>query len=126
MLKFARIALAVFFVVAGLNHFISPSPYLAIMPPFLPWPLALVYLSGIGEIAGGIAVLVPAMRKLAGVGLIGLLVAVFPANIYAALHGMELGGSAVPPALLWLRLPLQALLIAWVYFACWKERNPSR
>ncbi len=93
------------------------------MPPVLPWPLALVYLSGAAEIAGGLGVLWPQTRKIAALGLIVLLIAVFPANIYAALHGMQIGGRVIPPWLLWARLPLQALLIAWVYFACGREPN---
>lgn len=120
-MKILRIALALFFAVGGLNHFVSPASYLAIIPPVLPWPLALVYLSGAAEIAGGLGVLWPNTRKIAALGLIVLLIAVFPANIYAALHGMQIGGRAIPPWLLWARLPLQALLIAWVYFACCRE-----
>jgi uncharacterized membrane protein len=115
VLKLSRTALAVFFAVAGLNHFVSPAPYLAIMPRSLPWPLALVYISGAAEMAGGIGVLCARTRKSAGIGLILLLVAVFPANIYAAVVGMEIGGRAVPQWLLWLRLPLQLVLIAWVW-----------
>jgi uncharacterized membrane protein len=126
VLKVSRVALALFFAVAGVNHFVSPKPYLAIMPPALPWQLALVYVSGAAEIAGGIAALFRRTRKVAAVGLIALLIAVFPANIYAALHGMDFRGAAVPAWLLWARLPLQALLIAWVYIACWKEPKPLR
>ena len=104
--------LGVFFVVAGIGHFIAPRFYLAIMPPALPWPLALIYISGVAEILGGLGVLTPATRKLAGWGLIVLLVAVFPANIYAALHGM----GSIPSWVLWARLPLQIVFIAWVYW----------
>ena len=113
----SRALLALLFVAAGVNHFVSPAPYIAIVPPFLRWPEALVYLSGIAEIAGGLGILWPRTRRLAGWGLIVLLVAVFPANIYAAFAGMEVGGRAVPAWMLWVRLPLQALLIAWVYRA---------
>ncbi len=116
----SRVALALFFAFAGLNHFVSPKPYLAIMPPILPWPLALVYLSGAAEIAGAAGILFRGTRKLAAVGLITLLLAVFPANIYAATHGMQMGDYAVPSWLRWARLPLQVVLIIWVYIACWK------
>ncbi|CAN5385099.1 hypothetical protein BH23GEM4_BH23GEM4_09840 [soil metagenome] len=85
------------------------------MPPLLPHPRALVALSGAAEIAGGIGVLVPALRCAAGVGLIALLVAVFPANVYMVLRPAEAGGG-IPLWLLWLRLPLQAALIAWVWW----------
>ncbi|MBA3882059.1 MAG: DoxX family membrane protein [Chthoniobacterales bacterium] len=121
--RISRTALALFFAVAGLNHFLEPKPYLAIVPPSLPGPAALVYISGAAEIAGAVGILFKGTRKLATIGLIALLIAVFPANIYAALHGMQIGGRPIPSALLWARLPLQAVLIAWVYISCWNERK---
>jgi uncharacterized membrane protein len=123
MLTFSRLALALFFIGAGAAHFIAPTPYLAIMPPGLPWPAALVFVSGVAEIAGGAGVLWRRTRRFAGLGLVLLLIAVFPANIYAAMHGMQVGGRAVAPWILWLRLPVQAALVAWVYFTSWKERE---
>ena len=111
---FLRWLLGLCFVAAGLNHFIMPRFYLPIMPPALPWPLALIYVSGIAEILGGLGVLVPPARKLAGWGLIALLIAVFPANLYAAFHG----AGSIPPWILWTRLPFQLVFIAWVYWTC--------
>jgi uncharacterized membrane protein len=108
--------LAIFFVLAGANHFLNPGPYLAMMPPYLPWPAGLVIVSGVAEIAGGLGILIPGMRRLAGWGLIALLVAVFPANVQVALHGWS--GEQIPQWLLWARLPLQPILIAWVYWVC--------
>ena len=122
--KISRWLLAVFFVAAGANHFVSPKFYLLIIPPYLPWPLELVYISGAAEIAGGIGVLIPATRRLAGWGLVALLIAVFPANIHMALHGM---GGAFPHWLLWARLPLQIVFIAWVYWTCLqRSKNDGR
>ena len=109
-----RWLLGLCFLAAGLNHFFTPRFYLPIMPPFLPWPLALIYVSGVAEILGGIGVLVPPARKLAGWGLIALLIAVFPANLYAAFHG----AGSIPPWILWARLPFQLVFIAWVYWTC--------
>src|SRR5664279_2045258 len=80
------------FIVAGANHFVSPEIYQKIMPPFLPWPMALIYISGAAEILGGAGVLVPPVRRASGWGLILLLVAVFPANVFAAMHGFN-GGA---------------------------------
>ncbi|HEX8425018.1 DoxX family protein [Hymenobacter sp.] len=107
--------LALIFVGAGILHFVAPAPYLRIMPPYLPAPLLLVYLSGAAEVAGGIGLLLPATRRLASWGLILLLVAVFPANVYMLqTHGL---GPSVPLWVLWLRLPLQPLLMVWVYWS---------
>jgi uncharacterized membrane protein len=110
---FLRWLLGVFFVVAGIGHFVAPRFYLAIMPPALPWPLALIYVSGVAEILGGLGVLIPTTRKLAGWGLILLLIAVFPANLYAARHGL----GSIPSWVLWARLPFQLVFIAWVYWS---------
>ena len=102
------------FVVAGLNHFRNPGFYVGIMPPYLPWPLALVYLSGVAEAVLGALLLFPTCTVMAAWGLIALLIAVFPANVHMAMHP-ELYPSISPTALL-VRLPIQALLIAWAYW----------
>jgi uncharacterized membrane protein len=114
-----RWIMAVFFVVAGANHFISPSFYLGLMPPYLPRHLELIYVSGIAEMVLGVAVVLPRMRRIAGWSLIALLIAVFPANIHAALHGFQ----SVPGWILWARLPLQLVLIALVYWCCLREER---
>lgn len=106
--------LCVFFVLAGLNHFINPAIYQKIMPPYLPWSLFLVYLSGFFEIALGVMLPVPALTRIAAWGLIALLIAVFPANIHMAINP-ELYPE-INPLALWLRLPLQAVLMAWAYW----------
>ncbi len=88
------------------------------MPPALPWPAALVALSGAAEILGGVGQLIPRTRRAAGWGLIALLVAVFPANVHAIATGMTVEGWRVPEWVLWARLPFQLLFIAWVGQAC--------
>jgi uncharacterized membrane protein len=113
--RLALLALAVFFVGAGVNHFANPDFYVRIMPPYLPAHLELVNLSGVLEVLGGLAVLVPGIRGLAGWGLIYLLVAVYPANVHMALHP-ELFPSMSTFAL-YARLPLQLVFIAWAYWA---------
>lgn len=110
------VLLAAGFVVAGVLHFVRPDAYARIVPPFLPWPKPLVYVSGVAEILGGVGVLIPGLRPWAGLGLIALLIAVFPANVYMAV-APEQAGFGVAPLWLWLRLPLQAVLIAWVWWA---------
>ncbi len=113
-----RWLLAVFFLLAGGNHFLNKKWYLAIMPAYLPLHLPLVYLSGVAEMTLGAALLVPGLRQQAGWGLTALLLAIFPANVNMALHPERFRGF--PPALLWGRLPLQFALIALVL---WASRN---
>jgi len=108
-----RYLFGVGFIVAGANHFLNAPFYVAIMPPYLPWPLALVYISGMAEIGLGALLLVRRWARWAAWGQIALLIAVFPANLHMALH-TDLYPWAWPWAL-WLRLPLQAVLIAWAY-----------
>lgn len=120
--KFSLGLLAVFFVVAGLGHFISPQTYLPLMPPYLPWHLFLIYLSGAAELAGGVGLLVPKLRRAAGWGLIALLIAIFPANIYMLTDGLTLGGIKVPEWVLWIRLPLQGVLMVWIWWAAVAKR----
>ena len=98
-------SLALFFVVAGTNHFRVPEIYLGMMPPWLPAPSTLVQISGAAEILGGFGVLVPATRRFAGWGLIVLLIAIFPANLHVAWQG-RMPGVDFSPLILWLRLPL--------------------
>ncbi|HJL16406.1 MAG TPA: hypothetical protein RMH99_12160 [Sandaracinaceae bacterium LLY-WYZ-13_1] len=105
---------------AGANHFLNADFYVAIMPPYLPWHLALVWLSGVAEIVLGAAVLVPRWKRWAGWGIVALLIAVFPANLHMALHPEDFD---VPRWGLYLRLPIQALLIAWAW---WCTRAPDR
>jgi uncharacterized membrane protein len=119
-----RILLSLFFVIAGTLHFLSPDGYVQIMPTYLPYPLLLVYISGVCEIAGGLGVLIPRFRRLAGYGLIALLIAVFPANIHMAMNHLPLAGKPLPDWLLWSRLPLQALLIAWVWVSAVRKQSP--
>ncbi|MEO5798085.1 MAG: DoxX family protein [Gemmatimonadales bacterium] len=113
--KLALLALALFYIAAGVNHFVHQDFYVRIMPPYLPAHLALVYLSGVFEALGGIGVLIPRVRSLAGWGIVLLLIAVFPANLYMAMHP-ELFPD-ISTASLYLRLPIQIPLIAWAYWA---------
>jgi uncharacterized membrane protein len=96
-----------------MNHFLSPKPYLSMMPAYLPAHLVLVQISGVAEILGGLGVLFEATRIPAACGLILLLIAVFPANLGVALHGWP--GVNLPSWALWCRLPFQAVFIGWIY-----------
>jgi uncharacterized membrane protein len=99
------------FIGTGTLHWLRPRMYEQIMPSYVPAHRELVLASGVAEIAGGAGVLFARTRRLAGWWLIATLVAVFPANVQMAVHAERY--RAVPPALLWARLPLQALFI-WV------------
>ena len=101
----------------GILHFIVPGPFLKIMPPFLPFHYELVILSGAFEILGGVGLLFKRIQKIAGWGLIVLLIAVFPANTYMALKNVQPGFLTIPQLALWLRLPIQFLIIWLVWKA---------
>src|SRR5687768_15469930 len=105
----ARPLLAGIFVFAGVMHFIISASYVGIMPPWLPWHRELVYLSGVLEIAGGVGLLIPRTRRAAGMGLVVLLIAVWPANLQMVLNARAADKPLWHEALLWLRLPLQIL-----------------
>ncbi|MBM4268056.1 MAG: DoxX family protein [Deltaproteobacteria bacterium] len=109
--------MSVFYVFAGVMHFVNPGLYMPMMPPYLPWHLELVYLSGVAEIVLGLAVLVPAWRRLAAWGIILLLIAIFPANLHIALYNVPIGGASEGAgALNWVRLPFQLVLIVWAWW----------
>ena len=101
-----------FYIFAGLMHFVFPASYLKIMPKYLPYPMLLVYLSGIAEILCGVGLLFHETRQLAAWATICLLIAIFPANINMAMHPDHYG---MDPWILYLRLPLQFLLIWFAY-----------
>ena len=113
----SRFVFAIFFVGAGVLHFVRPEFYLKIMPGYFPtdWHLPLVNVSGVAEIVLGAMLLFPKLQRIAGWGLILLLIAVFPANIYAYQHQQELFPD-VPASLHLVRLPLQGLLILWAFW----------
>ena len=124
ILKLAgKCVFATIFLVAGVGHFTSTDFFVKIMPPYLPFHRELVYLSGVFEIVLGVLLLIPQTTRLAAWGLIALLIAVFPANIYMFQH-QEL--FQVSPVVLLLRLPLQAVLILWAGFILVRHQTQPR
>jgi uncharacterized membrane protein len=109
---------AIFYVVAGSLHLIKPDAYLKIMPPYIPWHVAMVRISGGFETLGGPGLLVPQLRRAAARGLVALLIAVFPANVYMATNPMDAGAASMPSVLTWGRLPFQLLLIWGLLWCC--------
>jgi uncharacterized membrane protein len=109
--------LAAFFAIAGSLHFIRPRPYEAIMPPWVPRHREAVVASGLAELAGAVAVSAGPSRRIGRWWLIGLLAAVFPANLHMAINPQQVRGldlERIPRWALWARLPLQPLMMVWV------------
>ncbi|NHX35221.1 DoxX family membrane protein [Halolamina sp. R1-12] len=108
------------YVVAGVSHFRAPRAFERVVPPRFPRPTALVYLSGAAEVTLGIGVLFERTRRLSAWGIVGLLIAVFPANVYTVTD--DVAPELVPDRLngvariaAWVRLPMQAVLIGWAW-----------
>jgi uncharacterized membrane protein len=103
-----------FFVFAGVMHFAIPRTYRKIVPPWVPASKAMVYASGVAEIAGGVGMMVPARRRLAGWWLIATMVGVFPANLHMAINADEYPAVPGGAVSLWARLPFQGVFVAWI------------
>ena len=120
--KLSIFTLSVFFVSFGIDHFVNPEFYLSIMPPNLPLKLEAVYISGLFEILGGVGVLIASTRKIASLGLVALLVAVYPANIYMALNPERFPEVSIN--VLYFRLVLQFFFFYWAYSVSRPSFNP--
>jgi uncharacterized membrane protein len=118
-----RVVLAIAIITVGALHFLKPEPFIKIMPSQLPYPAELVYISGFFEILGGIGLLIPFVSVAAAWGLIALFIAVFPANINQAVNSIPIEGIPNNPVFYWVRLPFQAVLIAWAW---WYTQNPQQ
>ena len=119
-----RVLFGAAFIFAGVSHFLQPSVWVPIVPPYLPFPLALVYISGAAEVALGALLLVPSYSPLAAWGLIALLIAVFPANIHMAMNPDSF--PQMSRTALLVRLPIQGVLIAIAYWFTRRTAMPSR
>ena len=111
-----RLLLAAFMITAGIMHFAALERFAMIVPDYLPLPELLVQISGIAEILLGLMLLWHRTRPLAGTGLILLYLAVFPANVHMAIHQIQPLDVDIPPLWLWLRLPLQLVMIYWAWW----------
>ncbi len=117
-----RVVFSVSLIIIGSAHFLKPEQFARIVPPVFP-AYTSVYISGVFEILGGIGLLVPLVSVAAAWGLISLFIAVFPANIYMAVHNIKLDGIPQNQLIYWGRLPLQAVLIAWAW---WYTKHPKQ
>ena len=118
----ARWLMVAFMVASGIGHFVVTDSYAAMVPASFPSPRLLVWVSGAAELAGGIGLVIPSWRRAASIGLVALLIAIFPANINMAVNHVSPPGMHISPLALWLRLPFQALFIAWAW---WVGRSPQ-
>ena len=111
------LVLALFFFFAGLMHFIKVESFTAIVPPLLPFPKMIVWVTGVMEMIFAIGLLLPKYRKVSGFWLAPFLLAVLPANIYMAMYNIPMGDSVASPTALWVRVALQFPLIALILWA---------
>ena len=123
MTKISRLVLGIGFIFAGVMHFINPDFYLAMMPPYLPWHEFLVYFSGIIKVVLGAMVVFGVQLRWAGIAMVLLLFAVFPANLHMALNPQNF--PDVSTAALWGRLPFQVVFLLWVYFTLIKPEHKA-
>lgn len=113
----AAVAAGLFFIGAGVMHFVVPARYDAMIPPRLPSPRFWTLLSGALEVAGGVGLLLPRTRRLAALGLVLLLLAILPANIHEAAANQGAHVLPYPDGYFWLRIPFQLVYVAWVAWA---------
>ncbi len=111
----------IFFLIAGILHFVIPEFYQAMIPPFIPFKDFFIVVTGIAEMAGAIGIQIPKLRKLSGILMMVLLISIFPANIYVAavqpaLPNLEYSGSSM-----WWRLLLQPVFIGWIWLVSVKK-----
>ena len=116
-------AIAAFFILAGIMHFVQDDSFAAIVPPLLPFPKLIVWITGVMEIVLALMIILPKHRALAGALFAPYLLAVLPANIYMAMENIPLGDMEASPTELWIRVAMQFPLIAFIY---WASRPPKQ
>jgi uncharacterized membrane protein len=116
----AAVALGLSFLITGSLHFTTPERFDFMMPPYLPFPRQLIYISGFFELVGGLGIILPRTRRTAGLGLALLLICVLPANIHVAMSGGYVPGLPEQNWYYWARLPFQLVFIWW---ALWSSRR---
>jgi uncharacterized membrane protein len=117
-----RAGVSLFFVVTASGHFFQTAAMAEMLPPAVPFRMELIYLTGVLELLGAAGILLPGLERLAGLGLILLLLGVLPANVYAAFNHVAFGGHELGSAYLLVRVPFQLLLMWWIYIAAVDHR----
>ncbi len=105
------------YLIAGVNHFIHPQGYISIIPSYLPAPVMLNYLAGFFEVLFALMLIRPQTRKVASYGIILMLIAFLPVHITMLVHSpLKVGSLLVTPAIAWVRLALQPVLMLWAWW----------
>jgi uncharacterized membrane protein len=117
----ARVGLTLFFIFTSIGHFIRTEEMAAMVPPFIPYRIEIIYLTGVLEWLGAVCVWVPRLTKVTGLALMLMLLCLLPANIYSAIERVDFGGHGIGPAYLLARVPFQMFVIWWTYFATEQE-----
>lgn len=121
-----RVSLALVFLFTGFGHFEKTDEMASMLPAWVPLRVAVIYVTGALELAGAIGLLLPGVSRAAGLCLTAFLVLVLPANLYAAVNHVAMGGHEAGPAYLLVRVPFQALLIGWAYWFAVREPRDVR
>lgn len=124
----ARVGLTLFFIFTSIGHFVRTEEMAAMVPPFIPYRVELIYFTGVLEFLGAVGVWIPRLTRLTGLCLILMLMCLLPANIYSAVNRVDFGGHGVGPAYLLVRVPFQLFVMWWTYFATaqnWFQRQPK-
>lgn len=124
--KYACWGLGIAFIFFFVGHLVKTEGMVEMLPPWVHFRLALVYMTGLLELLIGVALFMPRYQLLAAKLAIAVFIIFFPANVYAALNGIGLGGHQWGPVYLLIRGPLQLILITWAYFLCVKGHNKSK
>lgn len=111
-----RIALAAVIAFAASGHFVQTEPMSQMLPPWVPMRVPIIWGTGVLELAIAAALLVSRLARPTGIFLIGYLILIFPSNVYAAIERVPMGGHAMGPKYLWVRAPLQLILIVWTWW----------
>jgi uncharacterized membrane protein len=111
-----RVGVALVFAFTAIGHFVKTAAMAQMLPPWVPIRVSLIYLTGILELVGAVAILTPSVSRYAGVALCIFLLVILPSNVYAAFQRVDFGGHGAGPIYLLLRVPLQLLLIGWIYW----------
>jgi uncharacterized membrane protein len=117
----ARVGVGLVFAFTGIGHFIKNRAMCQMLPAWVPARVALIYITGVFELAGAVAVLIPSLSRRTGIVLCVFLILILPSNVYAAIRRVEFGGHAAGPIYLLIRIPLQLFLIGWVYWFCVRQ-----